>query len=204
MTLVSFIGILWALSGPLTIPLYGRTLTVPAYLVWAAILYALAGSALTHWIGRPLVRLNARQQRTEADFRFGLVRLRENAEEVALYGGEAMEHRGLSQRFAAIVENWWQLLRAQKRLTWFTAGYGQAASVFPILVAAPRYFSGAIQLGVLMQIVSAFSRVQDALSWFVDSYGSLAEWKASVDRLLTFSRGMTATAALPEAPGASA
>jgi putative ATP-binding cassette transporter len=201
-TLVSFIGILWGLSGPLAIPLAGRTFTIPAYLVWAAILYALAGSVLTHWIGRPLVRLNAQQQRTEADFRFGLVRLRESAEEVALYGGEALEHRSLRQRFAAILGNWWQLVRAQKRLTWFTAGYGQAASVFPILVAAPRYFSGAIQLGVLMQIVSAFSRVQDALSWFVDSYGSLAEWKASVDRLLAFSHGMTAAAA-PRDPAAS-
>src|SRR5262249_25318370 len=191
-TLASFIGILWSLSGPLAIRLGGRDLTIPAYLVWAAILYALAGSAITHWIGRPLVQLNARRQRTEADFRFGLVRLRERAEEVALCGGGAVGRRNLHPRFGASLDNWWQLLRAQKRLTWFTAGYGQAASVFPILVAAPRYFSGGIQLGTLMQIASAFGRVQDALSWLVDSYGSLAEWKASVDRLLTFSQGMTA------------
>src|SRR5262249_19096699 len=107
----------------------------------------------------------------------------------------------LRERFAAILDNWWRLVRAQKRLTWFTAGYGQAASVFPILVAAPRYFSGAIQLGALMQIASAFGRVQDALSWFVDSYRSLGEWKASVARLLAFAQGMTAAVAGPGGKG---
>src|SRR5262249_15384817 len=127
--------------------------------------------------------------------RFGLVRLRETAEEVALYRGEALEQRGLRVRFARIVDNWWDILRAQKRLTWFTTGYGQAANVFPILVAAPRYFTGAIQLGELMQIASAFGRVQDALSWFVDSYGQLAEWKASVVRVLAFADGMRGDAA---------
>ncbi len=194
-TLVSFVGILWTLSGPLAVPLGGWTINIPAYLVWAAILYALGGSFFTHRIGRPLVSLNAQQQRTEADFRFSLVRLRENAEEVALYGGEPLEQQSLRRRFAAILDNWWRRLRVQKRLTWFTAGYGQAATVFPILVAAPRYFSGAIQLGALMQIASAFGRVQDALSWFVDSYSNLAEWKASMDRLLAFEQGMAACAA---------
>src|SRR5262249_48750165 len=194
-TLVSFVGILWGLSGPLTISLGGSTLTIPAYMVWAAVLYAIVGSILTHRVGRPLVRLHASQQRREADFRFGLVRLRETAEEVALYRGEALEQRGLRGRFARIVDNWWEILRAQKRLTWLTTGYGQAANVFPILVAAPRYFAGAIQLGELMQIASAFGRVQDALSWFVDSYGQLAEWKASVTRVLAFADGMRGDAA---------
>ena len=194
-TLVSFVGILWGLSGSLAIPLGGTTLTIPAYMVWAAVLYAIVGSILTHRVGRPLVRLHASQQRREADFRFGLVRLRETAEEVALYRGESLEQRGLGARFTRIVDNWWELLRAQKRLTWFTTGYGQAANVFPILVAAPRYFAGAIQLGELMQIASAFGRVQDALSWFVDSYGQLAEWKASVARVLTFADGMRDLAA---------
>ncbi len=194
-TLVSFVGILWGLSGSLTIPLGGSTLTIPAYMVWAAVLYAIVGSILTHRVGRPLVRLHASQQRREADFRFGLVRLRETAEEVALYRGEPLEQRGLGARFAGIVDNWWELLRAQKRLAWFTTGYGQAANVFPILVAAPRYFAGAIQLGELMQIASAFGRVQDALSWFVDSYGQLADWKASVARVLTFADGIRDAAA---------
>ena len=189
-TLFSFLGILWSLSGPLTVPLGRHSVTVPAFLVWSAILYALGGSVLTHRIGRPLVGLNARQQRAEADFRFGLVRLRENSEEVALYGGEALEQRTLGERFTAILDNWRRLLLAQKRLGWFTAGYGQAATVFPILVAAPRYFSGAIQLGTLMQIASAFGRVQDALSWFVDSYASLADWKASMERVRVFANDM--------------
>jgi putative ATP-binding cassette transporter len=190
-TLCSFIGILWSLSEPLTVTFGGSSLAIPAFLVWAAILYAVGGSIVTHRIGRPLVGLSARQQRAEADFRFGLVRLRENSEEVALYGGEALEQRSLGERFNAILDNWRRVLLAQKRLGWFTAGYGQAATVFPIVVAAPRYFSGAIQLGTLMQIASAFGRVQDALSWFVDSYGSLAEWKASMERVRVFARGMT-------------
>jgi putative ATP-binding cassette transporter len=188
-TLATFVAILWSLSGPLTIPL-GVGLTIPGYLVWTAILYAAVGSVLTHRVGRPLVRLHASQQRREADFRFGLVRLRETAEEVAFHRGEPLERRSLRAGFAAIVDNWWELLRAQKRLTWFTTGYGQAANVFPILVAAPRYFAGAIQLGGLMQIVSAFGRVQDALSWFVDSYGQLAEWKASMARVLAFAESI--------------
>jgi putative ATP-binding cassette transporter len=193
-TLFSFVGILWTLSEPLVVSVGDKSIAIPASLVWAAILYALGGSVVTHWIGRPLVGLNARQQRAEADFRFGLVRLRENAEEVALYGAETLEQRSLGERFTAILDNWWRLLLAQKRLAWFTAGYGQTATVFPILVAAPRYFAGAIQLGTLMQIASAFGRVQDALSWFVDSYGSLAEWKASMDRVSVFAHGLTAAA----------
>jgi putative ATP-binding cassette transporter len=193
-TLCSFIGILWSLSEPLTVPFGGGSLTIPAFLVWAAILYALGGSIVTQRIGRPLVGLNAKQQRAEADFRFGLVRLRESSEQVALYGGEALEQRSLGERFTAILENWRRVLLAQKRLGWFTAGYGQAATVFPIVVAAPRYFSGVIQLGALMQIASAFGRVQDALSWFIDSYANLAEWKASMERVRVFARGMTAAA----------
>ena len=199
-TLVSFVGILWSLSGPLAIPLGGGGLTIPAYLVWAAVLYALGGSLLAHRIGRPLVRLHASQQRCEADFRFGLVRLRENCEEVALSRGEEREYGTLRARFASVVDNWWQLLRAQKRLTWFTAGYGQAAHVFPILMAAPRYFSGAIQLGGLMQIASAFGRVHDALSWFVDSYGEVAEWRASAGRVLAFAERLETVRPEP-APG---
>jgi len=200
-TLVSFVGILWSLSGPLAIPLGGSVLTIPAYLVWAAILYALGGSFAAHRIGRPLVRLHASQQRCEADFRFALVRLREHCEEVALSRGEERERSTLRARFASVVDNWWRLLRAQKRLTWFTAGYGQAAHVFPILVAAPRYFAGAIQLGGLMQIASAFGRVHDALSWFVDSYGQVAEWRASVGRVLAFAERIETTCPEPARPG---
>ena len=201
LTLGSFIVILWSVSGPLDFALGGREVTIPGYMVWVAIAYALIGSVLTHLIGRPLIGLNVRQERTEADFRFNLVRLRENAESVALSRGEAAEQAGLLNRFDAIRANWWSLMLATRRLTAFTVGYAQIAVVFPILVAAPRYFAGAISLGVLMQISQAFGQVQESLSWFVSSYATLANWKASVDRLLTFETALARTAGAAPAPG---
>jgi len=189
-TLASFIGILWTISGSLAIP--GTALEVPAYMVWAALLYALLGSWLTHRVGRPLARLNFLQQRYEADFRFGLVRLRESAEGVALYRGEADEAHRLSERFSDVWRNWWEIMRRRKKLGSLTAGYAQAATLFPFIVAAPRYFAKQIQLGGLMQISNAFGRVQDSLSWFVSAYVGLSEWKATVDRLITFRRALVA------------
>jgi putative ATP-binding cassette transporter len=191
-TLFSFVGILWALSGPLTVPIGDTTLFIPGYMLWAALLYAIAGTWLTHKIGRPLVRLNYDQQRYEADFRFGLVRLRENTEGIALYGGEDREHGILRRHFRFVVDNWWGIMKRQKSLTWFTSFYGQLAVVFPFLVASPRYFAKAIDLGLLMQIASAFGQVQSALSWFVGAYTSLAEWKATVERLTGFELAMAA------------
>jgi putative ATP-binding cassette transporter len=189
-TLLSFLGILWSISGPLAITIAGTVVTIPGYMVWAALLYALLGSVLTHRIGRPLIGLNFQEQRLEADFRYSLVRLRENAEGIALYRGEDSEQIGLLGRFERIRANWWDIMRYTKRLTGFTVGYGQLAVIFPIVVAAPRFFAGAITLGSLFQISSAFGQVQNALSWFVDSYGDLAIWKASVDRLLTFDEAL--------------
>jgi len=189
-TLISFVAILWRLSGSLSISLGGISLTVPGYMVWAALLYAIAGTWLTDRVGRPLVRLNFEQQRYEADFRFGLVRFRENAEGVALYGGEPDELRGFRERFAAVVGNWWAIMRRQKRLTWFTAGYAQAAVVFPFVVAAPRYFRGEMALGGLVQTATAFGQVQDSLSFIVASYTDIAEWRAVVERLADFTRAL--------------
>src|SRR5215470_17325040 len=185
-TLGSFVGILWVLSGPLEIPLGGATYIIYGYMVWVAIGYAIVGTWLTHKIGKPLISLNFNQQRYEADFRFNLVRFRENSEGVALYRGEEDELRGFRARFVNVVENWWAIMKRQKLLTWFTAGYAQAAVVFPFLVGAPRYFSGAIQLGGLIQISNAFGQVQGALSWFIDAYTTFASWKATVDRLTGF------------------
>jgi putative ATP-binding cassette transporter len=184
LTLISFVAILWGLSG--TLPLPGSSIRLPGYLVWAALLYALAGTWLTDWIGRPLVRLNFDQQRYEADFRFNLVRFRENAEGVALYHGENDELRTFRERFSHIIRNWWSVMRQQKRLTWLTAGYGQAAIIFPIIVVAPRYFRGQILLGGLMQTASAFGQVQDSLSFIVSSYTDIAVWRAVVERLAGF------------------
>ena len=185
-TLGSFVAILWAVSGPLTLQLAGTTVTIPGYMVWVALLYALAGSWLSHLIGRPLIALNFAQQRFEADFRYGLVRVRENAESIALYRGESPERSGLLARFSRVVANYWALMRAQKRLIWAQSFYGQLAVIFPFVVAAPRYFNGPLKLGDVMQIANAFGQVQGALSWFVSAYSSLASWKATTDRLLTF------------------
>ena len=183
-TLFSFLFILWTLSGILSIPLGGgRSFDIPGYMVYAAILYAAVGTWLTHRIGNPLTRLLYDQQRYEADFRFSMVRLRENAESVAFYGGESRERGVFQNRFTRIVLNWWDIIRRRKQLTWFTTGYSQAAVVFPFIVAAPRYFSREIQLGGLMQIASAFGQVQDSLSFIISSYVEIAEYRAVVDRL---------------------
>ncbi|SDF52489.1 putative ATP-binding cassette transporter [Sporolituus thermophilus DSM 23256] len=189
-TLVSFVAILWRLSGPLHIPFGAWQLTIPGYLVWAALAYAIIGTWLTVKIGRPLVNLNFDQQRFEADFRFSLVRLREHGESIAFYGGERQEQANFVQRFRHVFANFWQLMQRQKQLTWFTSGYFQLAIIFPILVASPRYFAGQIQLGGLMQISSAFGRVQDSLSWIIDRFSQLAEWQAVVNRLVGFINNM--------------
>jgi putative ATP-binding cassette transporter len=185
-TLFSFAAILWRLSGTIDLPLGSRHVAVPGYMLWAALLYAVGGTWLTHRIGKPLIALNFKRQQFEAHFRFSLARLRENTEAVALYRGEHEETRSLSERFRNIVTNWWAIMKRQKRLTWFTAGYNQAAVVFPVIAAAPRYFAGAIQLGALMQTMYAFGQVQSALSWFVTAYTQLAQWKATTDRLTGF------------------
>ena len=189
-TLVSFVAILWGLSGSLTIPVGGSSFTLPGYMVWAALAYAIVGTWVTSRIGRPLVRLNFDQQRFEADFRFGLVRFRENAEGVALYHGESDELQGFRRRFGAVVRNFRDIMRRQKQLTWFTSGYAQAAVIFPFLVAAPRYFRGALHLGGLVQTATAFGQVQDSLSFIVSSYTDIASWRSVVDRLVGFGRDL--------------
>lgn len=195
-TLVSFIGILWAVSGPISLMLFGHEREIPGYMVWFALAYAGIGSLLVAWIGKPLIGQNFMQQRFEADFRFGLIRIRENAESVALYRGEAQEHAYLNSRFTRIRENWWNIMRTTKRLNVASTFYEQFALIFPFLVGAPRYFGGAIKLGGLMQIASAFGQVQTALSWFIDAFSSLAEWKASVNRLAGFHATVDAARAI--------
>lgn len=192
-TLFSFLAILWGLSGALTFTLAGESYSFGGYMVWVALIYAVVGTVLIHLIGRPLIGLNFTQQKVEADFRFSLVRFRENTEGIALHKGEAGELRSLTTRFAAVAVNWWDIMRRQKKLTWFRSGYGQIAIIFPYVVAAPRYFSGQIKLGDLMQTASAFSQVQGALSWFVSAYAQLAAWKATVDRLTGFEAAMART-----------
>jgi vitamin B12/bleomycin/antimicrobial peptide transport system ATP-binding/permease protein len=195
-TLVSFLSILWVLSGALVIPAGGgASFSIPGYMVFAALIYAVGGTFLTRWIGYPLVQLGFNQQRYEADFRFSLVRLRENAENVAFYGGESREFHTFQTRFARIIDNWWGIIRRRKKLTWLTSGYGQLAIVFPFIVAAPRYFNKVIQLGGLMQIASAFGQVQDSLSFIITSYTEIAQYQAVVQRLSGFRHRMDEIAA---------
>lgn len=185
-TLASFATILWKLSGSLV--LFG--FETPGYMLWVALIYSIVGTSLVAKIGWPLVQINFQQHQVEADFRFSLVRVRENAEGIALYGGEGQEVRGLRGRFGDVIANWRDLMRQQKRLNWFSTAYAQLAIVFPFIVASPRYFSGAIQLGGLMQTASAFSTVQTALSWFVGAFASFADWKARTNRLTSFGEAL--------------
>jgi vitamin B12/bleomycin/antimicrobial peptide transport system ATP-binding/permease protein len=189
-TLVTFVAILWGLSGSFIVPVGGFSVPVPGYMVWVAVLYAIVGTWVTDWLGRPLVRLNFDRQRYEADFRFSLVRFRENTEGVALYRGEADEFRGFRERFEDVVSNWWGIMLRQKRMTYFTSGYGLGAWIVPSIVAAPRYFRGELGLGGLMQTSQAFQQVQDALSFFVQSYKEIAAWCAVVERLAGFERAL--------------
>lgn len=185
-TLLSFVGILWGLSGGFSFTYGGQEYVIAGFMVWMALLYSAVGSWLTHLIGRRQIPLNFAQQRVEADFRHHMIRVREYSESIALDRGEAVERSQLEGRFGAVLKNYLQLIRAQKNLVWFTSFFGQAAVIFPFIVAAPRFFSGAIQLGEVMQISSAFGQVQGALSWLVDSYPNLATWRATTDRLTHF------------------
>ena len=196
-TLVSFLVMLWDLSGTLTLHVFGVEWAIPGYMVWVAIIYSAFGSVATHYVGRALIGINFDLQRYDADFRFRMIRIRENAESVALYGGEADEAQKLKSSFANIWRAWWRLMKTQKRLTFFTAGYQQMAIIFPILVAAPRYFSGAIQLGGLTQTAVAFGQVQTSLSWFVSVYPNIAQWSASVNRLMGFGEALVEAQRLP-------
>ena len=200
-TLASFVMILWTLSAAAPLSLLGASYSIPGYLVWAAVVYAAAGTLLTHYIGRPLVSLNFRQQRLEADFRFNLVRVRENSEQIALLGGESAERERLLDRFGYVVSNWLLIMGRTKKLTFFTAGYAQISTIFPFVVTAPAYFNGALQLGGMMQTASAFGSVQTALSYFINSYRQIAEWQAVIDRLAGFDDAVTkARAAAIEQP----
>ena len=185
-TLASFATLLWYLSGSITMPLGSLAITIPGYMVWVAVLYSGVGSVFAHLIGRPLIRLNNRQQAVEADFRFSLVRLREEAEGVALYGGESQERINALGRFRALYDNFKRIILLSNEYLMFQLLLSQFTSFFALLIASPGYFSGAIQLGVLIQTANAFERVNEALSWFIGSYTSFAQWRATVDRLTEF------------------
>ncbi len=191
-TFVSFVGILWGLSGGLAFHWQGQAYELYGYMVWVAVGYSIVGTWIMRTLGRPLIQLNFNQQRLEADFRFNLARFRENTEGVALYRGEAGELSGFRSRFRNVLHNFQALMKRQKILNFYSYGYNQIAIIFPYIVGAPRYFSGAIQLGGLVQISNAFGQVQGSLSWFIGAYTSFASWKATVDRLLGFHKAIDA------------
>ena len=195
-TLASFVVILWGLSAEAPLHVFGRDFDIPGYLVWGALLYAILGTALTQWIGSPLVNLDFHQQQYEADFRFNLVRARENAEPIALLQGEEAERRSLSERFGRVVDNWYGIMSRTKRLTAFTTSYTQAAIIFPYILVAPAYFANKIQLGGFQQTASAFDSVRRALSFFVSAYRTLAEWRAVVARLEGFEAAIANAASM--------
>jgi len=189
-TLIVFTTILWTLSGGVSFTVAGTQVTIPGYMFWVAILYAGVASWLTHKIGKPLIGLGFNQQRYEADYRYALVRLRENSEGVALYRGENEELDNFHSRFGNVITNWWSIMTKRKQLNWFTWFYAQLAIIFPYVVVAPRFFAGTVQLGFIFQTASAFRQVQMSLSWFIDAYPQFAQWKATVDRLIGFAESL--------------
>ena len=189
-TLGAFAVVLWNLSGLITIPIGDAEFTVYGYMFWLSLLYSVLGTYFVHLVGKKLIRLNFDQQRYEADFRFSMMRVRENSESIAFYRGEMAEGVGFKERFANVIKNYWGLMRRTKLLNFYVNGYGQLAIIFPLIMAAPRYYAGEIALGGLMQTISAFGRVQDALSFFVDSYSSIAELAAVIQRLTGFTEHM--------------
>ena len=197
-TLASFVVILYELSGSLKFTLFGQEWEISGYLFWAAFFYSILGTCVTHLVGRKLVKLNFIQQRYEADFRFSMIRLRESSESVAFYRGEAQEGKVFKERFTLLLDNFWKIVTKQKQLVWLTSGYSQIAIIFPFVAAMNRYLAKEFTLGGLMQVASAFGRVQDSLSYFVDTYSSLATWQSVVMRLTYFGRHMQEVSAEAE------
>jgi putative ATP-binding cassette transporter len=193
-SLVSFSIILWGISADFRLP--GTDIQIPGLLFWVALIYAAAGTLATHLIGRSLIPLFFSQQRYEADFRFSLARLREYGEQVALLEGERTERRLLNGRFDQVFDNFYRIVNRRKLLMMFTALYGQISAIIPYVVAAPFYFLGRVQLGTLTQTAGAFARVEGSLSFFIDRYVLLAEYKSVIDRLTTFDEGMARGQAL--------
>lgn len=189
-TFASFVVILYNLSGSFSFTFMGKTWTINGYMLWASLLYSVIGTYITHLVGRKLVKINFIQQKYEADFRFSMIRLRESAESVAFYRGEAQEGSVFKQRFKMLLDNFWKLVNKQKQLVFLNSGYSQIAIIFPFVVAMNRYLTKEVTLGGLMQVASAFGRVQDSLSYFVDMYSSIAQWQAVVMRLTYFGRHM--------------
>ena len=195
-TVIGFGVVLWNLSEVIMVPLGSMSFEIHGYILWCSLLYAIVGTYLAHRVGRRLIGLSFEQQRFEADFRFSMMRARENSESIAFYDGEAVESSGFRSNFANVIRNYWGLMRQNKLLNFYASGYGQIAVIFPIFLVMPSYFSGALMLGGFMQAIGAFEQVQAALSYFVDSYATIAELVAVTQRLYGFTEHMQAVSTL--------
>jgi vitamin B12/bleomycin/antimicrobial peptide transport system ATP-binding/permease protein len=182
--LLSFVGVLWLLSRGFVIHVVDRTFEIPGFMVWSALVYAASGSWLSWRLGRQLSELDAARYAREADFRYGLMRVSESSDGIALYGGEQDERRRLDRELDSVISLTRAIANAITRLTWVTAGYGWFAIVAPIVVAAPGYFGGQLTFGELMMVVGAFNQVQQALRWYVDNASNIADWRATLLRVM--------------------
>ena len=188
--LVSFFGVLWVLSGQITLPIGGEHVVVPGYMVWCALLYAATGYLVSWRVGRPLIALNAQRYGSEAQLRAMLVRASEHADGIALNAGEADEAKRLHGQVDRLMVILRRLVRSVARLSLVTSGYGWFALIVPLLVAAPGYFTGSMTIGALMMVVGAFNQVQQALRWFVDNFRGIADWQATLLRVASFRQAL--------------
>lgn len=198
-TLLAFVTLLWKVGG--TLSLQHGHLLIHGYLVYGALIYALIGSLLIAKIGNPLITLSFSQQRYEADFRFGLVRLREYGESIALSQGEAAERPELMGKFGSIQQNYYAIMNRVKKINAFTIGYNQIANVLPFFLCSPVYFAHRMTLGGLNQAAGAFGSVQGAVSYFINAYTYIAQWRAVIQRLTGFTETIQAAHSLSERPG---
>jgi putative ATP-binding cassette transporter len=180
----AFISILWTVGGSIDLTIAGAAVTIPAYMVLLAVAYGVIGSLITMWIGRRLVGFVGRKNEAEGDFRFALMRLRDNAESVALMGGEKTERNILARIYGTVVQRWLLIVQQHGRLTWITNTIGPMTPLVPLLFAAPKYLRGELTLGEVTQLAAAFAHVQMAISWIVDNFSRVADWYASARRVM--------------------
>ena len=199
--LVTFVSVLWTLSADFAFHIAGRVVPIPGYMVWAGVLYAGSASLLSYWVGRNLIGRNAERYAREADLRFSLVRVNEHIDAISLAAGEAEEARRIKLNLAAVLAATRGLVIGHTNLTWVTAGYGWLTIVAPILVAAPLYFSSSLTFGGLMMAAGAFIQVQSSLRWFVDNFGTIADWRATLLRVASFRRAVLMSGALHDDSG---
>ena len=199
--LATFVSVLWTVSANFAFVIADRVVAIPGYMVWAGLLYAGSASLLSYWVGRSLIGRNAERYAREAELRFSLVRVNEHIDAISLAGGEAEEARRIKMNLATVLSAMRGLVLGHTNLTWVTAGYGWLTIVAPILVAAPLYFSGNVSFGGLMMAAGAFIQVQSSLRWFVDNFGLIADWRATLLRIASFRRAMLRTDSMHEGSG---